>query len=505
MRDSAFQRFAGHTSAFGVYGLPTIPMPSRRVVAILAAVLGILALAYITGAFDHGVGQLAFAGGFVVTDRSKAMREKRGQAITEARSLLDAAPDGVLGGEDEQRYNKLFEEADKLGTAIEREERQAEADRSVTSSAGNAPTRPDPAAGLAGEDRADGIPAEIRGLPQQLRDAIMEAPEQVRTQLISRASDSYRQTYRRFLRGGMSSIAGLPEGRALQADVDTSGGFVTAPVQTVQRLVKALDDATPIRGLSTTFTVPNAEGIGVPTLTADPDDADWTSELGTGNEDSSMAFGKRELKPNPLAKRIKVSRKLLRQAILDIEALTIDRLAFKHAVAQDKAFATGSGAGRPLGLFTASTDGISTNRDTTAAGAAAIAADDLINLKHDLKPQYWRNARFLFHRDILKAIRKLKDSQNQYIWVPGLQNGVADTILDLPYVLDEFAPNTITTGLYTALLGDFSYYWIVDALSVSIQRLDELYAETNQVGFIGRVETDGMPVLEDAFRRLKQA
>jgi HK97 family phage major capsid protein len=53
------------------------------------------------------------------------------------------------------------------------------------------------------------------------------------------------------------------------------------------------------------------------------------------------------------------------------------------------------------------------------------------------------------------------------------------------------------------MYADFSYYWIVDALDMEVQRLVELYAETNQVGFIGRLETDAMPVLEEAFVRLK--
>ena len=44
-----------------------------------------------------------------------------------------------------------------------------------------------------------------------------------------------------------------------------------------------------------------------------------------------------------------------------------------------------------------------------------------------------------------------------------------------------------------------------DALYMQVQRLNELYAETNQVGFIGRLETDGAPVLEEAFVRLKLA
>ena len=40
---------------------------------------------------------------------------------------------------------------------------------------------------------------------------------------------------------------------------------------------------------------------------------------------------------------------------------------------------------------------------------------------------------------------------------------------------------------------------------MQIQRLVELYAATNQVGFIGRMELDGMPVLEEAFVRVKLA
>ncbi len=40
---------------------------------------------------------------------------------------------------------------------------------------------------------------------------------------------------------------------------------------------------------------------------------------------------------------------------------------------------------------------------------------------------------------------------------------------------------------------------------MEVQRLVELYAATNQVGLIGRMESDGMPVLEEAFARVKLA
>ncbi|CAM5626817.1 hypothetical protein SMICM304S_06794 [Streptomyces microflavus] len=39
----------------------------------------------------------------------------------------------------------------------------------------------------------------------------------------------------------------------------------------------------------------------------DLDDADWTSELETGNQDDGIRFGKRELRPHPLAKRVKLA------------------------------------------------------------------------------------------------------------------------------------------------------------------------------------------------------
>ena len=75
----------------------------------------------------------------------------------------------------------------------------------------------------------------------------------------------------------------------------------------------------------------------------------------------------------------------------------------------------------------------------------------------------------------------------------------------MPIFMSEYAPNTFTTGLYVGILGDFSNYWIADALNMQIQKLVELYAATNQDGFISRMESDGMPVVSEAFVRVKLA
>jgi HK97 family phage major capsid protein len=226
-----------------------------------------------------------------------------------------------------------------------------------------------------------------------------------------------------------------------------------------------------------------------------------------------MSFGKRELHPRPLAKRIKISRKLLSR-LPGAEGLVTQRLAYKFAVSEEKAFLTGTGANGPLGVFTASSYGISTGRDVSSGNTStAITMDGLINALYSLKAQYQTSptTAWLFHRDAVKMIRKLRDDSGasagtgQYLWQPSTQVGEPDTLLGLPVFTSEYAPNTFTTGLYVGLVGDFSNYWIADADTFSVQRLVELYAEANQVGLIGRKETDGMPVLEEAFARVTLA
>lgn len=312
--------------------------------------------------------------------------------------------------------------------------------------------------------------------------------------------------FRKFLVAG-PTVLSHPEIAALQADQGDLGGFLVMPEEFVNELIQAVDDNVVIRQFATVRQLTAAANLGVPTLDTDPSDPDWTSELATGSEDTAMKFGKRELSPHPLAKRVKVSKKLLRTTADAAEGIVRDRLAYKFGVAEEKAFLTGNGASKPLGVFTASADGIDTSRDVVAGSATDITADGLIDTKFTLKASYWGrpSTRWVFHRDAARRIRKLKDVNQQYLWAPGLAGGEPDRILDIPYLVSEFAPNTFTTGLYVALLGDLSFYWIAEALTMEIQRLVELYAEANQVGFIGRAEVDGMPTLAEAFVRGKLA
>ncbi|MFQ6672942.1 MAG: phage major capsid protein, partial [Candidatus Tectimicrobiota bacterium] len=365
---------------------------------------------------------------------TQELRQNRAKLIEDARKILDKAEEEKrdLSAEEHEQYGRMIADVTKIAERIQREEhlRGLEADLEKSQ-------RPPINQGAGGD--GDGEPLSRRATPE------------------------YQAAFNRFIRSGPGALSEV-ERRALQADDDTLGGYLVAPEQFVRQLIKAVDDAVIIRGLATVIPVAAAQTLGVPSLDTDPADADWTSEIATGSEDTAMAFGKRELHPHPLAKRIKVSNKLIRVAALNAEDIVRNRLAYKFGITQEKAFMTGSGSNQPLGLFTASADGISTARDVSAGNTTtSIQTDGLLKAKYALKAQYWPRARWIFHRDAMEQIHSLKDGEGRYILQPDFQGGPADRILRFPALMSEYAPNTVTTGLYVGMVGDFSNYWIADA------------------------------------------
>jgi HK97 family phage major capsid protein len=388
---------------------------------------------------------------------SENLYELRSARIHQARQINDSANGGELTGEQRGQIGRIFTDVDRLDTLL----------------------NPRPRFTLPGHDSDQHGP---------------------------RSSPEYRASYDKYLRRGASALD-QSERRALAADGDPGGGYLVPPEQTAAAVIKFVDDNLPIRQLATKLELTGAQSMGVPSIDTDVDDADWTTELTTGTDDAGLKFGKRELQPWPVVKRTRVSRKLLNRA-KNAEEIVNGRLAFKLLLTFEKAYLTGNSSHRPLGVFTASASGISTARDvSTGNTTTSIGADGLINALYSLKEGYLRSPslRWIFHRDAVKQTRLLKDGSGQYVWQPGLGAGQPDTILGVPVMMSEYAPNTFTTGLYVGLIGDLSYYYIADAAGYGIQRLNELYAETSQVGFIARMESDGAPTLEEAFARVKLA
>jgi len=315
-----------------------------------------------------------------------------------------------------------------------------------------------------------------------------------------------RQAFSDYLREGQSFLPKLREHAALQMDSVGGGGSLVLPEDFVARVIIGLDEALPIRGLITMLPMTSAVTVGIPALGADPADSTWGTELSTGTLDSTMTTSKRNLSTNPLTSRILVSKTLLRRSAVPADAFVRSRLTFKHGVTMEKGLLTGSGSGQPLGMFTASAQGINTDRDySTDNTTTAMTADGLIGAFYNNPSQYHPVSSWIFHRDGVAQIRKLKTGDGQYIWQPGLAGDRPGTILDRPYVVSEQAPNTFTTGLYTGIVGNLGDIWGVESLAMTIEVLNELHAATNQAGYYLRSEFDAMPVLSEGLTRVTLA
>jgi len=318
------------------------------------------------------------------------------------------------------------------------------------------------------------------------------------------ATTDYAAEFREFVRHGF-------ENRALNITVGDQGG-VYAPMAIADRFFEIVRDNNWLRQISNTVSVQGAGSLGVVGIDVDPDAAVWTSEISDtdASADTAMKFGRRELSPNLLIKRLDASRTML-QRLANAEGVVTQRLGYKVARTEEAAFLEGSGAGQPLGIFTPHESGIDTSRDVLSGVSGDLGADSFIEAQHELKAAYRRMAQWVMSREAVKRTRKLKDGENRYLWARGSDglNGVQpDTLLGSPIRECELAPGHDATndwddGDYVAVYGDFNFYQIATAVNLQILRDNLSSAGKNKVRFFVYHEVDAMPILAEAFTRIK--
>lgn len=432
------------------------------------------------------------------------LREKRRKLGEDMRSLNAKAREEKrdLNPEEQTKFDAMHEDGTRLLREIEREEKLSgygDENASTRNAPGVDPNVDPPT----GEAKPEVEPEGAADAARSMKNA-GKGP---------RDTQAYRDLFARFLTASSAHEANAIAQRAhnlrleqrdLSVSSDTQAGYLVPPEQFVMELLKNLDDQTIVRGLARTFQVPQAKSLGVVKRSAKASTWAWGTELSAPTADSTLAFGKRELFPKAASGLVKVSRDFLRSALMGPEGIVREEIARDGGELQENAFLTGNGAGQPLGLFTASVDGISTSRDiSTGNTTSAVTLTGLREAKYNLKPTYWPKATWLGSRTFHKQLYSMDDGIGRPVFVESTKIGDVDRVLGFPVVIDEFAPATFTTGQYVAMLGDFSFYWIADALDIEIQRLEELYALSNQIGFIARLKVDAAPVLEEAFSRVK--
>lgn len=392
------------------------------------------------------------------------LRDKRAKTWNAMESFLETHRNekGVLSAEDDATYSKMESDMENLTNEIKRMERK-EAIEAELSKPCATPIISKPMTAIEVEEKT------------------------------GRASNGYKKSFWNMMRSKMVNPTVMD---ALQVGTDTEGGYLV-PDEYEKTLVEALEEENILRKLA--HVINTASGDRKIPVVASKGNASWVDEEGAIT-DSDDSFSQVSIGAYKLGTLIKVSNELLNDSVFNLEAYISKEFARRIGNKEEDAFFNGDGVGKPVGIFN-KTGGASVG--VTAASATAITADEIIDLFYSLKAPYRKKAVWVLNDSTVKAIRKLKDANGNYLWQPALTAGTPDTILGRPVYTSAFVPE-IKAGAKTIAFGDFSYYWIADRQGRNFKKLSELYAATDQTGFVATQRVDGKLILPEAIKVLVQ-
>ena len=391
-----------------------------------------------------------------------ALREKRAKAWDAAKAFLDSkrGGDGLLPAEDVAVYEKMEADVVAMGREIDRLERQAAIDRELS---------------LPTSTPLTGKP----GTPDTLEKR-------------GRATDEYAKSFWKVMR---DKSVHHEVYNALQIGTDSEGGYIV-PDEFDRTLVEALEEQNIFRQLATV--IATSSGDRKIPVVATKGTAAWIDEEAAIPE-SDDSFSQVSIGAYKLGTMLKVSDELLNDNVFNLQAYISREFARRIGAKEEEAFFVGDGTGKPTGVL-AATGGAELG--TTAAAAATITADEVIDLFYSLKAPYRRKAVFIMNDATVKILRKLKDSTGNYLWQAALTAATPDTILNRPVYTSAYAP-VAAANAKAVIFGDMSFYWVADRQGRSFRRLNELFAATGQIGFIGTQRVDGKLILPEAVKFLK--
>ncbi len=374
--------------------------------------------------------------------------EKRAQLVADMRNLLDGSEG--LSVEDQEKLAKIEADFDSTEKAIRAEEKLAKVEEKLSS--------------IVEESYAPSIDKE-------------------------NSVDDYKAAFEEYARKGLSALTG-DKLAALQVGTDSEGGYIV-PESFETRIVELLQVANPFRAAANV--IRTASDRNIPVESSVGSFAYVAEEGAYGTSDP--AFSRVTLGSHKSGGIIKVSEELLQDAFFNLETYLSNVAGRRFATLEETSMCTGNGTSAPEGIFTPTYSG---NVTGAVSASAAITGDDLIDVFHSLGRAYRQNATWVMGDDAVKIVRKLVDSDGQYIWQPGLVAGAPDTIFGRPVIVSEQA-TAAAPDAKSIIFGDLQYYTIADRAGMSVQKLNELYAANGQVGYKFTARNDAKVVLSAAF------
>ena len=250
--------------------------------------------------------------------------------------------------------------------------------------------------------------------------------------------------------------------------------------------------------------------------TATGNEIDWPTVDDTSNTSAVLAenttadaattdvtFGQKKLnayKTNPGV--LKTSRELFTDSAIPVESLLGQLMGERTGRFENQWFTTGTGSSQPNGVVTASTEG------KYAAEPTTVTFLEILDLLHSVDPAYrvGPSVRFMFNDNTLLNLKKLVvgSSDARPLWQPSYVAGEPDLIAGYPYIINQDMAN-MAAAAKSILFGDFSKFVIREVGTPYFRRLDERYAELDQIGWLlfTRVDSELIDAGGGAIKHLK--
>jgi HK97 family phage major capsid protein len=217
----------------------------------------------------------------------------------------------------------------------------------------------------------------------------------------------------------------------------------------------------------------------------------WVGETASRPATATPQIGKWRIPVHEMYAMPIVSQKLLDDASFNPEQWLADKLADKFARAENDAFVNNTTNVKPRGFLTyaAGTTLPGTVEQVNSGSASTVTGDGLMNLVFALKTAYRQRAQFGMHRLTVAEIRKLKDSQNRYLWDPGVNGLTQQNVLG--YAINEFNDMPVPAANALAIVfADWKeFYQVVDRVGVRVLR--DPYTNKPYVQFYATKRTGG--------------
>ncbi len=287
-----------------------------------------------------------------------------------------------------------------------------------------------------------------------------------------------RQAFAAYIRGGHTAGLERAEQKDFSSAASSGGYFVPEELdQTIGGLMRSISA---MRRLATVRHVSRGDYNKVVISAQGTNTAQWVAETAARSKTDTPTLQELSLSSGELYAMPAATPALLADSAIDVEQWLADEVFSDFAHKEGEAFVSGSGTNQPKGFLNytiaANSESLAWNKIgyVASGGSTGLAssnpADALIDLAYALRPVYRANASWMMNRQTIATLRKLKDSNGNYIWQPPGFAAKTATLLNFPIVEDEKMP-AIGANKHPIAFADFrAAYLIVDHGNVRVLR-----------------------------------